>query len=87
MDSVGTEDESDMMTARAPGADDDGSGTFNLLEAFRVLVEAGFNPTNPVEFHWYSGEEGGMLGSLAIATRYKANGVHVKGELQLDMTA
>lgn len=39
--------------ARAPGADDDGSGSVNLMEAFRVLVTSGFKPTNPVEFHWY----------------------------------
>ncbi|KAF7419177.1 hypothetical protein PC9H_001761 [Pleurotus ostreatus] len=75
------------MNGRAPGADDDGSGTVNLLEAFRVLVSKGFAPATPVEFHWYSGEEGGLLGSNAIATRYKADGVKVKGALQLDMTA
>lgn len=75
------------MNGRAPGADDDGSGTVNLLEAFRVLVSRGFAPSTPVEFHWYSGEEGGLLGSNAIATRYKADGVQVKGALQLDMTA
>ncbi|KAJ8516803.1 hypothetical protein ONZ45_g5938 [Pleurotus djamor] len=74
-------------TGRAPGADDDGSGTVNLLEAFRVLVANGFQPATPVEFHWYSGEEGGLLGSNAIATKYKADGVRVKGALQLDMTA
>ncbi|KAF4584830.1 hypothetical protein EYR40_001645 [Pleurotus pulmonarius] len=87
MDSVGTVNGTDLMTARAPGADDGGSGTVNLLEAFRVLVEVGFRPTQPVEFHWYSGKEAGMCGSLAIATQYKKNDVHVKGDLQLDMTA
>jgi hypothetical protein len=34
-----------------------GSGCVNLIEAFRKLVAAGFKPSNPVEFHWYSGEE------------------------------
>ncbi|KAF4572379.1 hypothetical protein EYR36_006873 [Pleurotus pulmonarius] len=87
MDSVGTVNGTDLMTARAPGADDGGSGTVNLLEAFRVLVEVGFRPTQPVEFHWYSGKEAGMCGSLEIATQYKKTGVHVKGDLQLDMTA
>ncbi|KAL4257405.1 Peptide hydrolase [Pleurotus pulmonarius] len=87
MDSVGIDDKVDIMAARAPGADDDGSGTVNLLEAFRVLVRAGFHPANPVEFHWYSGEEAGMLGSLAIAAKYKSEGIHVKGDLHLDMTA
>jgi len=50
MDSVGT---GTVTTSRAPGADDDGSGSVNLLEAFRVLVTSGFKPTTPVEFHWY----------------------------------
>lgn len=50
MDSVGG---GDLMTSRAPGADDDGTGTVNLLEAFRVLMKGGFQPATPVEFHWY----------------------------------
>lgn len=48
---------------RSPGADDDGSGTVTTLEAFRALVESGYKPETPVEFHWYSAEEGGLLGS------------------------
>lgn len=50
MDSIGG---GDVMTSRAPGADDDGTGTVNLLEAFRVLMKGGFQPATPVEFHWY----------------------------------
>jgi leucyl aminopeptidase len=45
----------------APGADDDGSGTVTILEAFRVLVEhlkkTGEVLEQTVEFHWYSAEE------------------------------
>jgi len=41
-------------SGRAPGADDDGSGSTNLIEAFRVLVSSGFKPSTPVEFHWYA---------------------------------
>jgi leucyl aminopeptidase len=52
----------------APGADDDCSGTVTILEAFRILAESGYTPkAGPVEFHWYAAEEGGLLGSLAIA--------------------
>ncbi|KAG5637248.1 hypothetical protein H0H81_005246 [Sphagnurus paluster] len=72
---------------RAPGADDDGSGTVNLIEAFRALLASGFKPATPVEFHWYSGEEAGLLGSQAIAKSYKAAGTQVKAMMQLDMTA
>ena len=73
-------------SGRAPGADDDGTGLVNLLEAFRALLAAGFKPTTPVEFHWYSGEEAGLLGSQAIATSYKSAGKSVKAFMELDMS-
>lgn len=75
------------MSGRAPGADDDGSGTMNLLEIFRVLTAAGYTPATPVEFQWYAGEEGGLLGSQDIATQYAEDGVEVYAMMQLDMTA
>uniref|UniRef100_A0A1D1YR87 Leucine aminopeptidase 1 n=1 Tax=Anthurium amnicola TaxID=1678845 RepID=A0A1D1YR87_9ARAE len=74
------------MVGRSPGADDDGSGTVTILEAFRVLVEGGFKPTRPVEFHWYSAEEVGLLGSQAVAQYYARQGIDVIGMLQNDMT-
>lgn len=62
----------------APGADDDGSGTVSILEAFRVLADSGFIPANgPVEFHWYAAEEGGLLGSQAIARYKKESGARI----------
>lgn len=70
----------------APGADDDGSGTTSSLEAFRALVHGNFTPSGPVEFHWYSAEEGGLLGSQAVAKSYEDKGVKVKAMLQMDMT-
>ncbi|KAG5221214.1 aminopeptidase [Salix suchowensis] len=84
MDSVNQRNPS---IGRSPGADDDGSGSVNLIEAFRALVDSGFEPANPVEFHWYAAEEGGLLGSRAIASKYKSNGINVKGYMNLDMTA
>ncbi|KAJ6264259.1 hypothetical protein Dda_0403 [Drechslerella dactyloides] len=74
------------MFLRSPGADDDGSGTVTILEAFRVLVEAALPLKNPVEFHWYSAEEGGLLGSQAIFTKYSELGYKVGAMLQQDMT-
>ncbi|CAG8749900.1 6856_t:CDS:2 [Cetraspora pellucida] len=71
---------------RAPGADDDGSGTVTILEAFRVLAEGQFKPSRPVEFHWYSAEEGGLLGSQAIASHYEEVEIDVIAMLQNDMT-
>jgi leucyl aminopeptidase len=62
----------------APGADDDCSGTVSILEAFRVLAQSGFTPINgPVEFHWYAAEEGGLLGSQAIARYKKESGARI----------
>lgn len=69
----------------APGADDNASGSANLLEALRVLVSKG-RPERSVEFFWYAGEESGLLGSAEIAQNYKAEGKDVVAVLQLDMT-
>ncbi|CAD6585403.1 MAG: Leucine aminopeptidase 1 [Cyphobasidiales sp. Tagirdzhanova-0007] len=77
----------------APGADDDGSGTITVLEVLHTLVNVSFVPTSyDIEFHFYSAEEGGMLGSNAIAsdylTRYRAGNENgIRGMLQMDMTA
>jgi len=74
----------------APGADDDGSGTVTILEAFRVLlssekVQQG-EADNTIEFHWYSAEECGLLGSQAVFKEYEKQGRDVKAMLQQDMT-
>ena len=74
----------------APGADDDGSGTVTILEALRVLLQSpdivNGSAQNTVEFHWYSAEEGGLLGSQAIFSAYEKEGRDVKAMLQQDMT-
>ena len=74
----------------APGADDDGSGSVTILEALRVLVNASEivngKAENTIEFHWYSAEEGGLLGSQAIFSTYEKQGRDVKAMLQQDMT-
>ncbi|TFK29308.1 peptidase [Coprinopsis marcescibilis] len=71
----------------APGADDDGSGTVTILEAYRALIAADFHPVRTVEFHWYSAEEGGLLGSQAVAKEYEKNSAKVIAMSQFDMTA
>lgn len=70
----------------APGADDNGSGTVTILEVFRTLVASGYEPENTIQFHWYSAEEGGLLGSQAVMTEYKRRGIAVRALLQQDMT-
>jgi leucyl aminopeptidase len=74
----------------APGADDDGSGSVTILEAFRVFLSSkdviDGKAENTVEFQWYSAEEGGLLGSQAIFSEYEKSGRDVKAMLQQDMT-
>ncbi|KAI8398102.1 Peptidase family M28 [Nakaseomyces glabratus] len=74
----------------APGADDNGSGTTTVLEALRVYVEyyikQNQRPMNTIEFHFYSAEEGGLLGSLDVFTRYARDQKKVVAMLQQDMT-
>ncbi|CAK7270518.1 Leucine aminopeptidase 1 [Sporothrix epigloea] len=74
----------------APGSDDDGSGTVTILEALTALlqsedIKSGKAP-NSIEFHWYSAEEGGLLGSQAIFSAYEQAGNDVHAMLQQDMT-
>jgi len=71
----------------SPGADDDGSGSISILEAFRGLIATDFHPVRTVEFHWYSAEEGGLLGSQAVAKDYEARSANVLAMIQFDMTA
>ncbi|KAI5954750.1 LAP1 [Candida theae] len=75
---------------RAPGADDDGSGTVTTLESLRIILEAyrtgTYKPHNTLEFHWYSAEEGGLLGSIDVYSRYASAKEVVVGMLQQDMT-
>ncbi|KAJ7667820.1 peptidase [Mycena polygramma] len=70
----------------APGADDDGSGSVTILESYRALLAADFHPERSIEFHWYSAEEGGLLGSQAVAQAYEGR-VNVIAMSQFDMTA
>jgi len=70
---------------RAPGADDNASGSANILEAFRILSQMP-RPERSIEFYWYAAEEIGLVGSAEIAQAAKAARKDVIGALQLDMT-
>lgn len=75
---------------RSPGADDNGSGSITILEAFNALLQsdaiARGSAPNTVEFHWYAAEEAGLLGSKAIFSEYNKQNRNVKAMLQQDMT-
>ncbi|KAF3482745.1 leucyl aminopeptidase [Arthroderma uncinatum] len=74
----------------APGADDNGSGSVTILEALTALVSdqkiAGGEAANTLEFHWYAGEEAGLLGSQAIFQQYEQEQKPVVAMLNQDMT-
>lgn len=70
---------------KAPGADDNASGSSTVLEAMRIIALHG-QPQRTIEFYWYAGEESGLLGSAEIARQYKSLNKDVIAVLQLDMT-
>lgn len=72
-------------TARGPGADDNGSGVVVIFEALRILAQAGFAPRDTLEFHFYAGEEGGLLGSKDIFSSYKTANKQVLAMMNQDM--
>jgi len=72
-------------SASAPGADDNASGSSNVLEALRVIMTKP-QAERTLEFFLYAGEESGLLGSAEIAQSYKKENKNVIAVLQLDMT-
>eukprot|EP01059_Diplonema_ambulator_P015426 TRINITY_DN26554_c0_g1_i1.p2 TRINITY_DN26554_c0_g1~~TRINITY_DN26554_c0_g1_i1.p2 ORF type:complete len:362 (+),score=121.37 TRINITY_DN26554_c0_g1_i1:55-1140(+) len=71
---------------RAPGEDDDASGSATVFTVFKHLIANGFKPARTVEFHAYAAEEVGLRGSQEIAQHYKAIGRNVVAMVQLDCT-
>ncbi|CAG8691854.1 15567_t:CDS:2, partial [Acaulospora colombiana] len=73
---------------RAPGADDDASGTAVMLHVMNILSKSGWiekNAQYPIEGHAYAGEEGGLLGSQKMARAFKSADRSVRGILNLEM--
>jgi hypothetical protein len=66
-----------------PGADDDTSGSAALLEAARVL--AGKPQAATIELAFFTGEEGGLLGSREYVRRAVADKDRIVGALNNDM--
>jgi leucyl aminopeptidase len=56
------------------------------MQVLRSIVEQSFAPPAglAVEFHWFAGEEGGLLGSQDIAAAYEKQGKQVRGMLHMD---
>lgn len=58
-------------TQRAPGADDNASGTAAVLEILRVIGQTKTVFRNSIMFAFFSGEEQGLYGSEALAAEMK----------------
>jgi carboxypeptidase Q len=54
------------------GAADNGAGTCVVMEAARILATLGIRPRRTIRFALWSGEEQGILGSLAYTEKYLA---------------
>jgi hypothetical protein len=74
------------ITSNAPGADDDASGTANVVELARVFAKhypKGLNAT--LLFALVAGEEQGLLGSRHLAERLHAAHYEVLGDMSDDI--
>jgi len=72
----------DAKTGRAPGANDDASGTVVALEVARAMATRKWKHT--LVFVGWTGEEQGLLGSRAMAERAKAEGWKIDAVLSND---
>lgn len=70
---------------RAPGADDNASGTSAVLEIARVLKESKYSFQHSIQFCLWSGEEQGLYGSTAHAKALRSANVDVIAYLNADM--
>lgn len=86
MDSINSQgDQSNWPEQRAPGADDDGSGSAVVMTVFQAMLNSTYRPERTFEFHWYAGEERGLLGSRVLANQYRQENREVHAMLQIDM--
>ena len=68
---------------RAPGADDDATGTATVLEAARILANYDFQYS--IRFILFAGEEQGLVGSRAYAKSAFNKGEQIEGVIAIDM--
>ena len=76
----------DTLDGRMPGAGDDGSGSADVMEIARVLLESPTPLKRPVYLIWYSAEERGLVGSQYVVADFLKKAIPVKAAMQLDMT-
>ncbi|MDQ5826362.1 MAG: Zn-dependent exopeptidase M28 [Chloroflexota bacterium] len=72
-------------TMKAPGADDNASGTSALMLAARIFSK--YRPDYTVRFVAFTGEESGLCGSRRYASEASARGEDIRGVINADMIA
>jgi len=72
-------------TARAPGADDNGSGMAANLELARLLFTTKLNFQHTIVLAAFCGEEQGLYGSQFMANDYKSKNTNIIGMYNTDM--
>ncbi|WVR07067.1 hypothetical protein IAU60_004106 [Kwoniella sp. DSM 27419] len=74
-------------STRAPGGDDDGSGSGHLLSVAHAIGTQGVQFEKPVTLAFFAGEEQGLLGSHAYAEYLHSANASVLLQVQADMLA
>jgi Zn-dependent M28 family amino/carboxypeptidase len=77
--------DSRSVTQRAPGADDNGSGSAALIEFARIIHESGATFQHTLRLALFTGEEQGLLGSRALAREWATKGENVIAMFNADM--
>ncbi|KAF7301987.1 Peptide hydrolase [Mycena indigotica] len=72
-------------SVRAPGGDDDGSGTIAILALARTIARRGIKFHSNVQLVAFGGEEQGLLGSRAYARKLREANTNVTLMIQADM--
>ncbi len=74
-------------SVRAPGGDDDGSGTVALLGIARVIARKGVKFRKNIQLVAFAGEEQGLYGSRYYAKELHEKGANLTLMIQADMLA
>jgi PKD repeat protein len=72
-------------SGRAPGADDNASGSVGVMVAAEILKAFNFERT--IRFVFFTGEEQGLLGSKAYAQKVSDDGDNIVAVYNMDMIA
>lgn len=70
---------------RAPGADDNGSGSAAVLHLLDIIRAHGFKFKRNIIVAFFSGEEQGLYGSDALSALFRKNQVDLAAMVNLDM--